>query len=145
MADDFERDGEIAWKARTRPRAPISPVLRPASGVECWLEPGEQLIARRSAVTVDRRELGSGDRPPSGDLYVTSQRLVLAGGTLVSIWLPEIEEAALVRDRLVLLLNDGVGVTITCDRPELLRALIAAARSACNGAVVDAEGQRAPR
>jgi hypothetical protein len=97
-------------------------------------------------VTLDRREPGACVRPPSGDLYVTSERLVLIGATRASIALAEIEEAALVRGNLVLLLHDGVGVTIRSDRPQILRREIAAARALRNDAAVLAGGgQRSPR
>ena len=129
MPEEIDRDGEIARAAHRRSRLAVSPVPRPDYAAEGWLEPGEQLLAR-SPATVDRRITAARDRPPSGILYVTSKRLVLTGVTSMSIALREIQEAAIVGGKLVLLLPDGVGVTITCDRPELLRVKIAAARAA---------------
>ena len=128
MADEIECDGEIARAAHRRSRLAVSPVPRPDWPAEGWLEPDEQLLAR-SPASVDRRITAARDRPPSGTLYVTSKRLVLTGVTPMWIALGEIQEAAIVGGKLVLLLPDGIGVTITCERPQHLRAQIAAARA----------------
>ena len=129
MADEIERDGEIAREAHRRSRLAVSPVPRPDCDVQGWLEPGEQVLAWRSPATLDRRVPVERDRPPFGDLYVTSDRLVLCGATPVSIALTEIQDAAIVGGNLGLLLRDGVGLTISCDRPMVLRAQIAEARA----------------
>jgi hypothetical protein len=144
--DEADREGAIAGGSRSRlPSATPSTALSDWDA-ERWLEPGEHVFARRSVATLERREPVACDRPPSGDLYVTSERLFLAGAARISIALAEIDEAALVAGNLVLLLREGVGVTIRCDQPQELRAEIAAARASRNDAVALArDDQRSPR
>ena len=135
MADEIKCDGEIARAARSRSSWRSHPSLGQDCAAQGWLEPGEQLLAWRSPAAVDRRVAGEQGQPPSGDLYVTSERLVLSGATPVSIALPEIQEAAMVGGHLALLLRDGVGVTISCNRPEALRTQIAEARASRRDAI----------
>ena len=144
--DEADRAGEIAVRPRSRLPPPAPSAAPLDRGAERWLEPGEHVLARRSAATLERREPLARDRRPAGELYVTSERLFLAGTARISIALVEIEEAALVGGNLELLLCEGVGVTIRCDRPQALRAELAAARASRNDAVSPARGgQRSPR
>jgi len=69
----------------------------------------------------------------SGDLYVTSRRLLLIGRQVLAFDLDDIEDATLSGERIQLLLRDGVGVTVDADGPRLLRVQISTARAARAG------------
>jgi len=129
MRTDSETDRTEAAAARSRYRAvglvPISPV----PGMDEALGPGEWLVARRPSVRIDRRHHGEELRP-CGDLYVTSERVLVLGRGTISIPLDDIEDAALLGGALVLVLCGGNAVTVETDRPRLLRVQIAAARAA---------------
>lgn len=144
MADEIDRDGAAAEAVHRRLHVTVPPLPRPDAAAEAWLEPDELLLARLPA-TIDRRITAARDLPPSGILHVTSQRIFLSGVTPLSIALGEIQEAAIVGGKLVLLLPDGVGVTITCDRPHLLRIQIAAARATLAAHGTSDEAQSSPR
>jgi hypothetical protein len=74
----------------------------------------------------------------SGRLYLTTARLVLlvrptADGPVdaeLSVLLSDIDELAVVGERLLVSLADGTGLTVDAGRPRLLRVQIAAARHA---------------
>jgi len=145
MPGDVDLDRAKATEARARYRTeglvsiPSDPRIEQALGV------GERLVARRSDVCLDRRDAERG-REPFGDLFVTSERILLIGPTTVSIPLEEIGEAALLGDRLVLLLRGGTAVAIRADRPRLLRVQISAARVALErAAAARTAGQLSPR
>lgn len=147
MRTDSEADRAEAEAARSRYRAvgviPISPDPR----IEEALAHGEWLVARRPSVRIDRRHQGDA-LPPCGDLYVTSDRVLLVGHGSLSIRLDDVEDAALLRGALVLLLRGGKAVTVETDRPRLLRVQIAAARAARAGrdrSTPLGEPQRSPR
>jgi hypothetical protein len=83
----------------------------------------------------------AGTESLSGRLYLTSTRLVLLGRPTadgpveseLSVALGDIEELAVVGERLLVSLADGTGITIDAGRPRLLRVQIAAARYAARG------------
>jgi hypothetical protein len=63
-------------------------------------------------------------------VYVTTRRLVLVGPGIQSFDLATVDEATVSRERLLLVLGDGVGLVLEVGRPRLLRVEIAAARAA---------------
>ena len=126
-ADETAAD-EARERYRTRPMVPIEPEGRVAR----LLVAGEQVFAVRCLATLERRQ----DAPMTvtasglaGDLYVTSQRLLLVGRHVLWIELDEIADVLLAGERLLLVLRGGRGVAIAVDRPRLLRVEIAAARA----------------
>jgi len=135
MGRDTDEDADAARIARARFRDDASPTIRRDRSADRWLHPGEQLVARRDEATLDRRG-GPTDGPPSGMLLLTTERLFLVGSRPVSIPLDQVEEAALLGERVVLLIRGGVGVTIKCAGPRLLRVQIAAARAARTAATL---------
>jgi hypothetical protein len=74
----------------------------------------------------------------SGRLYLTTTRLLLlvrstADGPIdaeLAVPLSDIDELAVVGERLLVSLSDGTGLTVDAGRPRLLRVQIAAARHA---------------
>jgi hypothetical protein len=145
MGSDIDQDAADATAARARYRAAGPETIPPDPAVRHVLAPGERLIARRCRAFVERRHPGV-DARPTGDLYVTSERLILVGRKALSIALAEIEDAAVIADRVVLLLTGGAVLAIEAERPRLLRVQIAAARA---GRDRDESGlettQRSPR
>ena len=120
-ADDARR------RLRERGIVPIEPDER----IGVMLEPGELVVTTRRAALLDRRQSRPIDAPGlGGDLYVTTRRLVHLGRRPVVYDLDEIDEAIVVGDRLVLVVDDGLGVAIAVDDPRVLRVEIAAARAA---------------
>ena len=91
----------------------------------------EDLVAVRRAVAVERRR-PCPDEPTGvgGDLYVTTRRLLHLGRMSLAYDLEEIREAVVAGDQLLLVLDDGMGLSIAVDDPSLLRVEIAAARRA---------------
>jgi hypothetical protein len=146
MRTDSEADRTEAEAARSRYRAAGVIPISADPGIEKALAHGEWLVARRPSVRIDRRHHGD-PLPPCGDLYVTSDRILLVGRGLLSIRLDDIEDAALLRGALVLFLRGGKAVTVETDRPRLLRVQIAAARAARAGRdpSTSREGQLSPR
>jgi hypothetical protein len=129
-------DDEDAGHARRRYRSHGIEPLEPDPCIGPLLEPGEDVLARHQGVVLDRRQLSTRDDPSSpmpGDLYVTSSRLVHVGRRVVTIELDDVEDAALVGDRVLLITRGGIGVTLEGDRPRLLRVQMAAARAARSG------------
>jgi len=146
MRTDSEADRTEAEAARSRYRAMGVIPISPDPGIEEALADGERLLAHRPSVRIDRRHHGAA-LPPCGDLYVTSDRVLLVGQGSLSIPLADIEDAALLKGALVLLLGGGKAVTVETDRPRLLRVQIAAARAARAGhdGSTSREGQLSPR
>ena len=100
------------------------------------LDPTEHLLAVRRSVLFDRRQTPSGIDVSiglAGDLYLTTQRLILVGRTTLSLDLDEIDETVLSGDRLLLVMRDGLGVSIGVAWPRLLRVEIATARAQRRG------------
>ena len=129
-------DDEDASRARRRYRSHGIEPLAPDPCFGVLLEPGEDVLARHQGVGLDRRQLSTRDgssAPTVGDLYVTSTRLVHLSLPVVMIELDDIEDAALVGHRVLLVTRGGIGVTLEADRPRLLRVQMAAARAARTG------------
>ena len=132
-------DEAAATDARARFRAMGPPRLEPDARIAALLARDETLIAVRASAILERREprpsepTGSG---VGGQLAVTSQRLILAGRHLLTFDLAEVEEIAMSGDRLLVVMRDGLGVTLSVEQPRLLRVEIAAARAASRTAVL---------
>jgi hypothetical protein len=109
--------------------------LEPDERIAELLLPGEDVLAIRRSAILDRREppVGGGHWPGCpglrGDLYVTSVRLVLIGGTVVEYDLDGIREAVVSTGRLLLTLSSGAGIIIEVDQPGPLRAEMGCARA----------------
>ena len=134
-----ESDEVDATAARARYRAEgIAPVA-PDSRIEHLLAPGECLLAVHAATVADSRASADGSAVgagATGDLYLTSARLVFAGGVLVAYALGDIEQAVIAGEDVLLVMRDGVGLRVAVDEPRLLRVQIAAARAARRDQVV---------
>jgi hypothetical protein len=115
---------------RDREISPIEPDAR----IAALLIPGEDVLAVRRSVLLDRREPPLGGTRCScchglaGDLYVTSARLVLVGQTVLEYDHASISDIVVSAERLLLSLSDGSGITLDVDRPNVLRVEIGAAR-----------------
>lgn len=147
MRTDSDADRTEAAAARSRYRAVGLVPIAADPGVDKELAHGEWLVAHRPSVRIDRRHHGDELRP-SGDLYVTSERVVVLGQGSISIALDEIDDAGLLGGTLVLMLRGGNSVTVETNRPRLLRVQIAAARvarAARGHATSRGEGQPSPR
>ncbi len=109
----------------------MAPLEAPCSIVD-MLRPTERLLAVRGHVMFDRRQSpdDSVGRGLAGDLYLTSDRLILLGRRDLVFDLEEIGEIGLAGDRLFVSTRDGTGLSIDADRPRLLRVEIGAARAA---------------
>ena len=132
-------DEAAADEARARFRREGPPNLPPDERIAPLLESGERLVAVRHAALLDRREPAPGERRmvgAAGDLYVTSQRIVLVGRLTLAVALEAIEDAVLSGDRLLLVLREGRGITLQVGQPRLLCVEIAAARAAFRSAQV---------
>jgi hypothetical protein len=130
IADDETAALEARERYRDQQMAPLEPDPR----ISGFLVPGEEIIAVRRSVLLDRREPSPGARCPqhpglSGDLYVTSTRLLHIGRTVIEYDLAAIREADVSAEHLLLVLSDGAGMILDVDRPRLLRVEIAAARA----------------
>lgn len=155
-------DEADAVQARERYRSDGLPMIEPDPEIGARLRPNEELIEMRPGAMVGRALLvgvggaagedgvgtaSSAAQPAveslSGRLYLTTARLVLlvrssADGPVdseLSVALGDIEELAIVGERLLVSLADGTGLTIDAGRPRLLRVQIAAARYASRGDV----------
>jgi hypothetical protein len=140
-------DEVAADEARARFRDTGPPSLPPDARIAPLLEPGERLIAVRHAALLDRREPAPGERLTSGaagELYVTSQRIMLVGRITLEVALEAIEDAVLSGERLLLVLREGRGVTLQVGQPRLLCVEIAAARAAARLAQVCEPGVDPP-
>lgn len=131
-----QADETAADVARERYRTQPMAALDPDARIGPLLAPGECVLAVRRSAMVDRREPVLGSDEPSGlagDLYLTSQRLVLVGRHTLAFDLDEIEEAMLSGDQLLLVLRGGQGAALGVAQPRLLRVEIAAARQPAGG------------
>ncbi len=136
MAPEIDESAAAAARVRYRTEGvvPVAPDAR----IEHLLEPGESLLAVHAAIVADSRAAADGSSVPpgvSGDLYLTSDRLVFAGGVLVAYALGDVEEAVVAGEHVLLVMRDGVGLRVAVDEPRLLRVQIAAARAARRGQV----------
>lgn len=129
--DPLDTDDVAAAEARRCYRRRGLVPLVPDGRITPFLRPCEQLVAVRHGARVDRRHAPLAPPDLSGDLYVTSSRLVHLGRRTVSVDLDEIEEAVVSgEETLLLVLRGGRGVRLDVERPRLLRVQIAAARTA---------------
>ena len=129
MHREREQDAAAATVARARFRADGPDALPADPWIARLMVEGELLVAKRAEVAFDRRQSSVRDRPV-GDLYVTSERLILLGSSAITIALEDIEDAALIGDCVLLMLSGGAAIAMEADRPRLLRVQIAAARAA---------------
>lgn len=139
-AAEAEADEIDATAARARYRAEGLIPVPPDPRIEQLLAPGEDLLAVHAAVVADSRASVGAAAPgtgATGDLYLTSARLVFAGGVLVGYLLGDIEEAVVAGEDVLLVMRDGIGLRVAVAEPRLLRVQIAAARAARRGQVAD--------
>lgn len=125
-------DHAAATAARARYRTEAPPKLQADQRLARLLEQGEWLIAFRTSAVVDRRRPRGGDPKwsgMSGQLAVTSRRLILMGRHVLAFELADVQEIVLSGDRLLVIMNDGAGVAVDVDQPRLFRVEIAAARA----------------
>jgi len=128
-------DEAAALEARERYRDRGMEPMEPDARIAELLVPGEDVLAVRRSALLDRREppIGGGRGPGclgmAGDLYVTSNRIVHLGRTVLEYDYTTICEAVVSAEHLLLILRDGTGVTIDVPQPRLLRVEIAAARA----------------
>jgi hypothetical protein len=125
-------DEDAAAAARARYRVEPMKCLEPDAAIAPLLSPGERLLAVRRGAVFDRRQPRPGAVGPglTGDVYLTSRRLLCLGRLKLTFGLDEIQEAVHSGDRLLLVMQDGAGIALEVDRPRLLRVEIATARAA---------------
>ena len=131
-----DEDEATVDEARARLRRDGLTPLTPDRRIAPLLDPEERVLASHAAL-LERRE-----PPPraalapglTGELYVTSTRLVLVGRPTVSLGLGTIEDVVVAGDRLLVVLRDGLGVAVKVAQPRLLAMQIAWARSAARSA-----------
>ena len=127
IADEIAAD-----QARAGYRTQAMPALEPDDRIAPLLGPDEHVLAVRRSATLDRHIPSPGPNAHAeltGDLYVTSRRLVLVGRLTQAIALREIEDAVLCGERILLVMVDGSGASLDVSRPRLLRVEIATARA----------------
>ena len=127
-----EADEAAAGHARDRYRTRRMPALEPDARIAPLLNPNERVLAVRHGAIYDRRQSKPGSEVAvgvAGDVYVTSRRLVLVGRMTLSFGLPEIQEAVLSGERLLLVMGDGTGISLDVAQPRLLRVEIGTARA----------------
>ena len=108
------------------------PSLAPDGRIAPLLDPDEHVLAVRRSVVLDRRlppPRSSSPASLSGDLYVTSKRLVLVGRLTLAIDLDEVEDAVVSGERILLIMGNGNGAALDVARPRQLRVEIATARA----------------
>ena len=126
-----EADESAANQARELHRAKAMTPMEPDLRIAPVLDPDERLYAVRRHAVLDRRQALVGPNAQSGiagDLYLTSRRLVLLGRRPLAFDLDGIEEVLLSGERLLLVMRDGEGASLSVTQPRLLRVEIAAAR-----------------
>ena len=149
-------DETDAIAARERYRSEGLAAIEPDPEIGARLQQNESLVEMRPGAMVGRALLvgvggaagedGVGTASSaahaaeklSGRLYLTTTRLLLlvrstAEGPIdaeLSVPLSDIDELAVVGERLLVSLSDGTGLTVDAGRPRLLRVQIAAARHA---------------
>lgn len=129
-------DAAAADQARERYRTQRMPVLEPDARIAPLLTPDERLLAVRRSVMVDRRESKRGRDDPigvAGDLYVTDRRIIVVGRLTLSFDLDDIEEVGVSGERLLLVMQDGIGVSLDAGQPRLLRVELGIARASARG------------
>ncbi len=124
-------DFEAADLVRRRPGNRRA--LVPDPQVAGLLAPGELVLASRAGVLLDQRapRREEPDAVPdgvSGDLYITSDRLLHISAVIVEVPLGVILEAIITTDTLWLLLAGGGSCAVRVPDPAVLRVELAAAR-----------------
>jgi hypothetical protein len=131
-----QADEAAADEARERHRTQSMAALEPDARIAPLLGAGEHLLAVRRSAVLDRRQPVPGldaSAGLGGDLYLTQRRLILVGRRTVSFDLDGIEEVMLGRERLLFVMRDGEGASLSVAQPRLLRVEIAAARASARG------------
>jgi hypothetical protein len=131
-----QADEAAADEARDRYRTQSMAALEPDARIAPLLRAGEHLVAVRRSAMLDRRQpvLGlDASTDLGGDLYLTPRRLVLVGRRTLSFDLDGIEEVMLAGERLLLVMRDGEGASLSVTQPRPLRVEIAAARASARG------------
>ena len=123
-------DERQAVEARIRYRAEGLPRLDVDGPVAERLRSGETVVDVRASAVVSRHLRDDSTEQLPGRLYLTTRRLTLVGRSLLDVELDEIDELALVGERLLVTLRDGTGMSIDAGRPRLLRVQVAAVRAA---------------
>lgn len=126
QAQDDER---AAREMRRRLTGGDLPTIEPDDAIAAMLWTGERVIAVRDAVVVERHEADAAQPPSIVRLYLTTERVVLVGGSPWSIPVSTIEELAVAGERVLISLTDGSGVRLDAGAPRVLRLLIAAVRA----------------
>lgn len=98
--------------------------------VKAQLVDGEDVVAARGSIVVTRHCPGEPDEAIAGPLYLTTRHLIVGGRGSLSIALDEIDELAVVGERLLITLADHSGLSVDTSRPRLLRVEVAAAVAA---------------
>lgn len=127
-----EADDAAAEEARDRYSTQRVPTLEPDARIAPLLASDELVLAVRHGAAFDRRQSDRSSDAPlglSGDLYVTSLRIVLIGRVTLSLGIQDIEEIGVSGERLILILRDGSSVAVQTGQPRLLRVEIGAARA----------------
>lgn len=125
-----EADEADAAAARRRFRAHGLPRLEANDHVARWLRQTEVVVARRAAVIVERHDAGNEPAESGGELYLTTQRLLVLGRRPIAVDLDEVDELEVVGERLLVRLRTGIGLAIQTGGPRLLRTEVAAAMEA---------------
>ena len=120
-------DEREATRVRAQYRTQGPSYLDPDDTIDLELVDGERLFAVRPAAHVERHDPAGRAIPHPGRLYLTTQRLVVAGAVPLSVRVADIREVALAGERLLVSLVDGSGLTLDVSWPRVLRVQIAAA------------------
>jgi hypothetical protein len=131
VATDAEVDDDVlATSARARFRSEGIVGIEPDERMAAVLGQDEELVAVRQSASIERLSEARGSST-SRPLAITPERLLILDAelpvTLAS--LEELDDVTVVTDRLLVLLRDGAGFTITTSQPRLLRVELAAARA----------------
>lgn len=129
MNGSMDPDAADADAARDRLRTGGIVQIEVDPGVRAMLAPGEQVVAARYGVSLERRAV---PRPPQGrlrgDLYVTTSRLLHVGPVRIEYPVTEICEAVVARQALRLAMTGSRGIEIGVRDPRVLRVEIAGVR-----------------
>lgn len=120
-------DEREATRIRARYRTQGPSYLDPDDTIGPELVDGERLFAVRPAAHVERHDPNGRAIPYPGRLYLTTQRLLVAGAMPLSVAVADIREVAMAGERLLVSLVDGGGLTLDVSWPRVLRVQIAAA------------------
>lgn len=122
-------DDLLATSARARYRSEGIVGIEPDERMRSVLGRDEQLVAVRQSASVERLSEGRGSST-SGLLAITTERLFILDAEPVTLAsLEELDDVTVVTDRLLVMLRNGAGFTITTSQPRLLRVELAAARA----------------